>query len=375
MRVGSDEGARENASNYGERMSIDFDYAGVPHTLDPWSASRDRYDSMAYRRVGNSGLILPAISLGLWYNFGDNRPFDIQREVLRHAFDKGITHFDLANNYGPPYGSAEENFGRMMRSDFRPYRHELIISTKAGWDMWPGPQGQLGSRNYLLSSLDDSLGRLSIDYVDIFYSHRFDPVTPLDETVGALASAVRAGKARYVGISSYSAKHTVEAKAIADRAGISLVIHQPSYNLLNRWIESGLADELRSAGMGAISFTALAQGLLTDRYATEDAADIDRATARPTLPASMLTGEVLAKIRGLKAIADARGQSLAQMALAWVLRDPVVASTLVGASSVAQLDENLGALDNLEFSEAELASIDEYATEAGVDIWRSSSDL
>ena len=226
-------------------MSIDFDYKGVPHTLDPWSASRGRYDSMVYRRVGNSGLILPAISLGLWYNFGDNRPFDIQREVLRHAFDKGITHFDLANNYGPPHGSAEENFGRMMRSDFRPYRHELILSTKAGWDMWPGPQGQLGSRNYLLSSLDDSLRRLSIDYVDIFYSHRFDPVTPLDETVGALASAVRSGKARYVGISSYSAQHTAEAKAIADRAGISLVIHQPSYNLLNRWIDQ--ASQTRSA--------------------------------------------------------------------------------------------------------------------------------
>ena len=241
---------------------------------------------MAYRRVGQSGLILPAISLGLWYNFGDNRPFDVQREVLRHAFDKGITHFDLANNYGPPYGSAEENFGRMMRTDFSPYRHELILSTKAGWDMWPGPQGQLGSRNYLLSSLDDSLSRLSIDYVDIFYSHRFDPGTPLEETVGALASAVRSGKARYVGISSYSAEHTAEAKAIADRAGISLVIHQPSYSLLNRWIESGLTDALRSAGMGAIAFTALAQGLLTDRYATEDAANIDRATTRPTLPTS-----------------------------------------------------------------------------------------
>jgi L-glyceraldehyde 3-phosphate reductase len=356
-------------------MSIDFDYQGVPHTLDPWSASQDRYDSMVYRRVGNSGLILPAISLGLWYNFGDNRPFDIQREVLRHAFDKGITHFDLANNYGPPYGSAEENFGRMMRSDFRPYRRELIISSKAGWDMWPGPQGQLGSRNYLLSSLDDSLRRLSIDYVDIFYSHRFDPATPLDETVGALASAVQSGKARYAGISSYSAEHTAEAKGIADRAGISLVIHQPSYNLLNRWIESGLTEELRSAGMGAIAFTALAQGLLTDRYATEDVADIDRATSRPTLPESLLTEGVLTKIHGLKAIADARGQSLAQMALAWVLRDPVVASTLVGASSVAQLDENLGALNNLDFSNAELTAIDEFATETGVDLWRSSSDL
>ena len=356
-------------------MIIDFDYQGVPHTLDPWSASQDRYDSMAYRRVGQSGLILPAISLGLWYNFGDNRPFDVQREVLRHAFDKGITHFDLANNYGPPYGSAEENFGRVMRTDFRPYRHELILSTKAGWDMWPGPQGQLGSRNYLLSSLDDSLSRLSIDYVDIFYSHRFDPVTPLEETVGALASAVRSGRARYVGISSYSAEHTAEAKAIADRAGISLVIHQPSYSLLNRWIEAGLTEELRSAGMGAIAFTALAQGLLTDRYATEDAATIDRATNRPTLPTSTVTDEVLAKIHGLKAIAEGRGQSLAQMALAWVLRDPVVTSTLIGASSVAQLDENLGALDNLDFSTAELTAIDEYAIDAGVDIWRSSSDL
>ena len=354
---------------------IAFDYQGVPHTLDPWRASDDRYDSMVYRRVGQSGLILPAISLGLWYNFGDNRPFDVQREVLRHAFNKGITHFDLANNYGPPYGSAEENFGRMMRTDFRPYRHEFILSTKAGWDMWPGPQGQLGSRNYLLSSLDDSLSRLSIDYVDIFYSHRFDPVTPLEETVGALASAVRSGKARYVGISSYSAEHTAEAKAIADRAGISLVIHQPSYSLLNRWIESGLTEELRSAGMGAIAFTALAQGLLTDRYATQNAAKIDRATTRPTLPTSTVTDAVLAKIHGLKAIADGRGQSLAQMALAWVLRDPVVASTLVGASSVAQLDENLGALKNLDFSEAELTAIDEYATDAGVDIWRSSSDL
>ena len=356
-------------------ISIDFDYQGVPHTLDPWRASDDRYNSMVYRRVGQSGLILPAISLGLWYNFGDNRPFDGQREVLRHAFDNGITHFDLANNYGPPYGSAEENFGRMMRTDFRPYRHELILSTKAGWDMWPGPQGQLGSRNYLLSSLDDSLSRLSIDYVDIFYSHRFDPGTPLEETVGALASAVRSGKARYVGISSYSAEHTTEAKAIADRAGISLVIHQPSYSLLNRWIESGLTKELRSAGMGAIAFTALAQGLLTDRYASKDAATIDRATNRPTLPTSTVTDEVLAKIHGLKAIADGRGQSLAQMALAWVLRDPVVASTLIGASSVAQLDENLGALHNLDFSNAELTAIDEYATDAGVDLWRSSSDL
>jgi L-glyceraldehyde 3-phosphate reductase len=356
-------------------VAIDFDYQGVPHTLDPWRASQARYDSMVYRRVGCSGLILPAISLGLWYNFGDNRAFDVQREVLRHAFDAGITHFDLANNYGPPYGSAEENFGRMMRSDFKPYRHELIISSKAGWDMWPGAQGQLGSRNYLLSSLDDSLGRLCIDYVDVFYSHRFDPGTPLEETIGALASAIRSGKARYVGISSYSAERTAQAHAIADRLGISLTIHQPSYSLLNRWIEAGLTAELRSAGMGAIAFTALAQGLLTDRYATGDATDIQRATARPTLPTSMITEEVLASVRGLKAIADGRGQSLAQMAIAWVLRDPVVASTLIGASSVAQLDENLGALKNLHFSEAELRAIEQYATDTGIDIWRSSSDL
>jgi L-glyceraldehyde 3-phosphate reductase len=363
------------ARNYSESVAIDFDYQGVPHTLDPWRASQARYDSMVYRRVGCSGLILPAISLGLWYNFGDNRAFDVQREVLRHAFDAGITHFDLANNYGPPYGSAEENFGRMMRSDFKPYRHELIISSKAGWDMWPGAQGQLGSRNYVLSSLDDSLGRLCIDYVDVFYSHRFDPGTPLEETIGALASAIRSGKARYVGISSYSAERTAQAHAIADRLGISLTIHQPSYSLLNRWIEAGLTAELRSAGMGAIAFTALAQGLLTDRYATGDATDIQRATARPTLPTSMITEEVLASVRGLKAIADGRGQSLAQMAIAWVLRDPVVASTLIGASSVAQLDENLGALKNLHFSEAELRAIEQYATDTGIDIWRSSSDL
>jgi len=302
---------------------MDVDYPGVPHTLDPWRASQDRYGCMVYRRVGHSGLILPAISLGLWYNFGDNRAFDIQREVLRHAFDKGITHFDLANNYGPPYGAAEENFGRIMRTDFRPYRHELTLSTKAGWDMWPGPQGQLGSRTHLLSSLDASLSRLAVDYVDIFYSHRFDPETPLEETMGALASAVQSGKARYVGISSYSAEQTARAKEIAEQAATPLIIHQPAYNLLNRWIENELTDQLRSTGMGAIAFTALAQGLLTDRYAIADAADINRATHRPTLSSSTITGDVLAKLRGLKAIADGRGQSLAQMALAWVLRDPL----------------------------------------------------
>jgi L-glyceraldehyde 3-phosphate reductase len=330
---------------------------------------------MAYRRVGQSGLILPAISLGLWYNFGDNRAFDTQREVLRHAFDKGITHFDLANNYGPPYGSAEENFGRMLRSDFRPYRRELLVSTKAGWDMWPGPQGQLGSRNHLLSSLDDSLRRLSTDYVDIFYSHRFDPVTPLDETVGALADAVQSGKARYVGVSSYSAEHTSQAKAIADRARVPLIIHQPAYNMLNRWIESSLTTQLRSDGMGAIAFTALAQGLLTERYTTQDVANIHRATDRPTLPESTVTEDILAKIRGLKSIAETRGQSLPQMALAWVLRDPVIASALIGASSTTQLDENLGALDNLNFSADELTAIDEYATDSAFNLWRVSSDL
>jgi L-glyceraldehyde 3-phosphate reductase len=347
----------------------------VPFTHEPWVAARSRYDAMPYRRVGTSGLLLPAISLGLWYNFGDNRPFDGQREILRHAFDHGITHFDLANNYGPPYGSAEENFGRMLRRDFKPYRNELIISTKAGWDMWPGPYGQLGGRAYVLASLDESLERLGLDYVDIFYSHRIDPVTPLEETIGALDTAVRAGKARYVGISSYSAAKTTEAAAIAARLGTPLVIHQPSYSLLNRWIEGGLTTELASAGMGAIAFTALAQGLLTDRYLEQPAGDIDRATARPTFDDELVTDEVRDKLRGLAAIAQRRGQSLAQLALAWVLRDPAVSSTLVGASSVAQLDENLHALDNLEFTADELAEIDRYAVDSGIDLWRESSDI
>jgi L-glyceraldehyde 3-phosphate reductase len=330
---------------------------------------------MPYRRVGTSGLVLPAISLGLWYNFGDNRPFDTQREVLRHAFDRGITHFDLANNYGPPYGSAEENFGRMLRGDFKPYRNEMIVSTKAGWDMWPGPYGQLGSRVYMLASLDESLGRLGLDYVDIFYSHRIDPSTPLDETIGALDTAVRTGKARYVGISSYSAAKTAEAAAIAHRLGTPLVIHQPSYSLLNRWIEGGLTTELANAGMGAIAFTALAQGLLTDRYLQQPARDIDRATSRPTFDDDLVTDDVLERLRGLAGIAAKRGQSLAQLALAWVLRDPAVASTLIGASSVAQLDENLGALQNLDFTAAELEEIDRYAQDSGIDMWRESSDL
>jgi len=347
----------------------------VPFTHDPWVAAKDRYDTMPYRRVGTSGLLLPAISLGLWYNFGDNRPFDGQRQVLRYAFDRGITHFDLANNYGPPYGSAEENFGRMMRRDFKPYRNELVISTKAGWDMWPGPYGQLGGRAYLLASLDESLDRLGLDYVDIFYSHRIDPATPLEETIGALDTAVRAGKARYVGISSYSAAKTAEAATVAQRLGTPLVIHQPSYSLLNRWIEGDLATSLANAGMGAIAFTALAQGLLTDRYLQQPPTEITRATTRPTFDDDLVTEQVRKQLQGLAIIAQRRGQSLAQMALAWVLRHPAVTSTLVGASSVEQLQENLGALDNLTFTPDELREIDEYATDSGIDLWRESSDI
>lgn len=356
-------------------MADELEITGIPFTHDPWSASVERYATMPYRRVGASGLLLPAISLGLWYNFGDNRPFDVQRQVLRHAFDRGITHFDLANNYGPPYGSAEENFGRMLRRDFKPYRNELIVSTKAGWDMWPGPYGQLGGRTYLLASLDESLDRLGLDYVDIFYSHRIDAKTPMEETVGALDSAVRAGKTRYVGISSYSAEKTSEAAAIAKRLGTPLVIHQPSYSLLNRWVEGGLTSALADAGMGAIAFTVLAQGLLTDRYLTRPAAEIDRATARPSFDDARVTEEVRERLTGLAAIAQRRGQSLAQLALAWVLRDPTVASALVGASSVEQLDENLDALRNLDFTAEELDEIDRYATESGIDLWRASSDV
>jgi L-glyceraldehyde 3-phosphate reductase len=347
----------------------------VPFTLDPYRASATRYQRFEYRRVGDSGLLLPPLSLGFWYNFGDNRPFDIQRAIMRYAFDNGISHFDLANNYGPPYGSAEENVGRMMRGDLRPYRHELIISSKAGWDMWPGPYGRLGSRKYLLASLDDSLRRLSVDYVDIFYSHRFDPGTRLEETIGALDEAVKSGKARYVGISSYSAERTREASEIARRLGTPLVIHQPSYSLVNRWIETELQDELRAAGMGAIAFTVLAQGLLSSRYLGDDPAHVVRATARPSFDPSVITDETLERLRGLNGIAERRGQTLAQLALAWALRDETVASVLVGASSVEQLEENLRALDRLDFSDEELAEIDRYAVESGIDIWRTSSDL
>ncbi|PFG29260.1 L-glyceraldehyde 3-phosphate reductase [Paramicrobacterium agarici] len=343
----------------------------IPETHQPYVAAADRYTNFGYRRVGESGLLLPPISLGLWYNFGDNRPFDGQREILRHAFDKGITHFDLANNYGPPYGSAEENFGRMMRNDFKPYRNELILSTKAGWDMWPGPYGFLGTRKYLLSSLDESLQRMSVDYVDIFYSHRFDPNTPVAETVGALDTAVRQGKALYAGISSYSPDRTREAVEVARSLGTPLVIHQPSYSMLNRWIEEGLTDTLAESGMGSIGFTPLAQGLLTDKFL--GGKHEEHATKRRSFSDDMLSDDNLRRLEGLNSIARDRGQSLAQMALAWALR--TVTSALIGASRVEQLDENIAALDNLEFSDDELRRIDEFAGDAGVNIWAKSSDL
>src|SRR5258707_11827560 len=341
-----------------------------------YTASPDRYEGkMQYRRTGRPGLALPVLSLGYWHNFGDDRPFEVQRAIARRAFDLGITYHDLANNYGPPYGAAEINFGRLMREDFRPYRDEMVISTKAGWDMWPGPYGQGGgSRKYMLASLDQSLERLGLEYVDIFYSHRLDASTPLEETMGALDTAVRQGKARYVGVSSYSAERTREAAAITHKLGTPLIIHQPSYSLLNRWIEGGLLDVLAENGMGAIVFTALAQGLLTDKY-LQGTADVHGGAARPTFDKAVLTAETLARVRGLNEIAKARGQTLAQMALVWVLRDPRVTSTLVGTSSGAQLAENLAALDQPNFTSEELAKIDRYAVDSGIDLWRSSSDL
>jgi L-glyceraldehyde 3-phosphate reductase len=328
---------------------------------------------MPYRRVGRSGLLLPAVSLGLWQNFGHDRSLDDQRAIVRRAFDLGITHFDLANNYGPPYGSAEESFGRMLATDLRGFRDELVISTKAGYDMWPGPYGEWGSRKYLLASLDQSLGRMGLDYVDIFYSHRFDPQTPLEETLGALDSAVRQGKALYVGISSYSAERSRQAVRILCELGTPLLIHQPSYSLLNRWIEGGLLDVLGEEGVGCIVFSPLAQGLLTDRY-LNGIPDGSRASRDGSLTSDMLTDETLAKVRALQRIAVRRGQTLAQMALAWTLRDPRVTSTLIGASSVAQLEDNLGALANLHFDGGELAEIDRFATEAEINIWSTSSD-
>jgi L-glyceraldehyde 3-phosphate reductase len=330
----------------------------------------NRYDSMTYRRCGRSGLLLPAVSLGLWQNFGDDHPLDTQRAILRRAFDLGITHFDLANNYGPPYGSAESNFGRILHSDFRDHRDELVISTKAGWDMWPGPYGDLGSRKYLLASLDQSLGRMGVDYVDIFYHHHFDPDTPLEESVGALHAAVQQGKALYVGISSYSGQRTREAIAILSRLGTPLLIHQPSYSLLNRWIEEDLLDVLGSEGVGCIAFSPLAQGLLTDRYLT-GVPEGSRASRDGSLSREMLNDENLARVRALHAIAQRRGQSLAQMAIAWVLRDARITSVLIGASSVTQLEQNVAALDHLGLSADELAEIDRHAVESGVDLWRT----
>ena len=334
-----------------------------------------RYEQMQYRRCGRSGLQLPAVSLGLWHNFGHDRPYDTARAIARRAFDLGISHFDLANNYGPPYGSAEENFGLILRDDFRPYRDELVISTKAGYDMWPGPYGDWGSRKYLLASLDQSLARMRLDYVDIFYSHRFDPETPLEETMGALDTAVRQGKALYVGISSYSPDRTREAAAIMRALGTPIVIHQPSYSLLNRWIEPELLDVLDTEGIGCIGFSPLAQGVLTDRYL--DGVPEGSRASRPgtALSRSQLTEGTLAKVRALNELAAGRGQSLAQMALAWTLRDPRMTSTLVGASSVEQLEANVGALERLEFTSDELAEIDRWATESDLNLWARSSEV
>jgi L-glyceraldehyde 3-phosphate reductase len=333
----------------------------------------DRYDRMLYRRCGRSGVDLPAISLGLWQNFGNDRPYETQRAIVRRAFDRGVTHFDLANNYGPPYGSAEENFGRMLRDDLAPFRDELIVSTKAGYDMWPGPYGDHGSRKYLLASLDQSLGRMGLDYVDIFYSHRFDPDTPLEETLGAIDTAVRQGKALYAGISSYSAERTLEAVAILRGLGTRLLIHQPSYSMLNRWIEPELLDVLGVEDVGCIVFSPLAQGVLTDRY-LHGIPESSRAAHDGSLGRDMLNEEMLAKVRALNEIAAGRDQSLAQMALAWALRDSRVTSTVIGASSVEQLETNLGALDNLDFTDDELAEIDRYATESEINIWATSSE-
>jgi L-glyceraldehyde 3-phosphate reductase len=341
--------------------------------LDTYAPDAERYDGrMPYRTVGRSGLKLPAISLGLWHNFGDDTAFDRQRATLRRAFELGVTHFDLANNYGPPYGSAETNFGRHFREDFKPYRDELVISSKAGWDMWPGPYGDLGSRKYLLSSLDQSLERMGLDYVDIFYHHHFDPSTPLEETMLALDTAVRQGKALYVGISSYSGERTREMVAIARELKTPLVIHQPSYSMLNRWIEEDLLDALGDTGLGCIAFSPLAQGMLTDKYLNGVPAG-SRASQDKSLSTDLLTEENLTHIRSLNELAKRRGQTLAQLALAWVLRDGRVTSALIGASSVKQLEDSVGAVRNLAFSAEELAEIDRYATEGGINLWQAPS--
>ncbi|WP_410584847.1 L-glyceraldehyde 3-phosphate reductase [Amycolatopsis sp. lyj-108] len=342
--------------------------------MSTYVAAEGRYESIPYRRTGRSGLKLPAISLGLWHNFGDDKPLGTQRDIARRAFDLGITHFDLANNYGPPYGSAEENFGRLLASDFKPYRDELVVSTKAGYDMWPGPYGEWGSRKYLLSSLDQSLGRMGLDYVDIFYSHRFDPETPLEETVGALDTAVRSGRALYVGISSYSSEKTAEAARLLRELGTPLLIHQPSYSMFNRWLEGDkLLDTLEAEGAGCIAFSPLAQGLLTSRY-LDGVPENSRAAQGKSLNPDTITENTVGKIRALNEIAERRGQTLAQLALAWGLRDPRMTSVLIGASSVAQLEDNVGALKNLHFTNEELAEIDRYATEADINLWKRSTD-
>ena len=343
---------------------------------DPYLAAPDRYDTKAtgmdYRPCGRSGLLLPLISLGLWQNFGADKPLETQRAILRRAFDRGVTHFDLANNYGPPFGQAEINFGMFLKHDFAAYRDELIISTKAGWDMWPGPYGQGGgSRKYVLASLDQSLRRLGLDYVDIFYSHRFDPETPIEETMMALDTAVRSGRALYAGISSYSATKTREAASIARELGTPLLIHQPSYNLLNRWVEDGLLDVLEREGVGCIGFSALAQGLLTDKYLDGVPAD-SRAGRYGTFGEAELSEDNLERLRGLHGIAQERGQTLAQLALAWALRDPRMTSLVIGASSVAQLEQNVAALDRLDFTADELERIDAFAVEGGVDLWKGA---
>jgi L-glyceraldehyde 3-phosphate reductase len=336
---------------------------------------QQRYERMSYRHCGRSGLQLPAVSLGLWHNFGDSTPLQTQRDILRAAFDQGVTHFDLANNYGPPYGSAEINFGRIFKEDFKPYRDELVISSKAGYDMWPGPYGIGGSRKYLLSSLDQSLQRMGLDHVDIFYSHRFDPDTPLEETVGALVSAVQQGKALYVGISSYSAEKTKAASQLLRQAGVPCLIHQPSYSLFNRWIEADLLDTLQEEGIGCIAFSPLAQGLLTKRYlnGVPENARINKPGGGSMMP-EHLNAENMARVKALNDIALKRGQSLAQMALSWCLRKPQVTSVLIGASSVAQLHDNLACLQNLSFSPEELKQIDQFAVESGINLWAQSSN-
>ncbi|MHA7153832.1 L-glyceraldehyde 3-phosphate reductase [Arthrobacter sp. TMN-50] len=340
----------------------------------------DRYDSMPYRRVGRSGLQLPAVSLGLWHNFGDDKPFATQRDILRRAFDLGVTHFDLANNYGPPAGSAETNFGRHLKDDFAPFRDELVISSKAGYDMWPGPYGEWGSRKYLLASLDQSLNRMGLDYVDIFYSHRPDPNTPLEETMGALDTAVRSGRALYAGISSYSPEKTVEAAAILRDLGTPLLIHQPSYSMLNRWVEDGtpnLPEVLEQEGVGSIAFSPLAQGLLTDRY-LDGIPEGSRAASDKSLSEAHLSEDNLRRVRGLNSIAQGRGQSLAQLAIAWILREQskgsAITSALIGASSVSQLENSLAAVKNLDFSQDELTAIDEFAVESDINLWAKALD-